>query len=79
MQRVTQIVPCQWPGLGILAQQIAHSGSAHPLDKQFLESVAHFVDDDEPLGGNAALTGIYQATLLIDCGASSRSASSRMR
>jgi hypothetical protein len=24
--------------------------------------VAHFVDDDEPPGGNAALTGIYQAT-----------------
>jgi hypothetical protein len=48
MQRVTQIVPCQWPDLGILVQRVAHSGSAHPLDKQFLESVAHFVDDGAP-------------------------------
>ena len=33
IQRVRQIVPCQWPDLGILVQRVAHSGSAHPLDK----------------------------------------------
>jgi hypothetical protein len=63
MQVIAQVVPCHWSHFGLRAERISHLGGAHPLDEKLLELSAHLVDHNEPLGGDAALAGVHQASL----------------
>src|SRR5207247_6314905 len=47
-----------WPDLGRAVERVAHAAGAQLADEALEERVGHGLDDDEALGGDAALAAV---------------------
>src|SRR5262245_54353600 len=63
VQLISQVVAGHRANLHALVHRIAHARRLHLLDQQALKLGTHRVHHHEPLGGDAALPGVYEAAL----------------